>query len=292
MTFPRRLFPVALAAALLLASASLAAFRNLAPGEYRLARAWAEIAWVETAQRFSRPGRAATARPLPLVDHVAHAGGGIGGRTYTNSLEALDSNYLRGFRLFETDMEWTSDGHLVLVHDWSEETGLSQSKGGPATRAEFFAAAKGRGSTRLDMDGLAAWMTAHPDAYVITDIKSRNMAALRRIWDHYPAIRKNIIPQIYFFTEYARARAIGYDAIILTLYAAGYPDGPVIAFAARHSLAAVTIPIQRGLSPLPAALARSGIPVFVHTVNDRDALRGLRENGAGAVYTDFLSPGD
>ena len=159
-------------------------------------------------------------------------------------------------------------------------------------RARFLSPAGNRGLTRLDMDGLAAWMAAHPDAYVITDVKRGNIPALRRIWHGHPAIRKNIIPQVYFFTEYARARAIGYDAVILTLYAAGYPDGPVISFAARHPLAAVTIPVQRGLSPLPAGLARAGVPVFIHTVNDTRELRALRENGARAVYTDFLSPGD
>jgi arylsulfatase A-like enzyme len=49
---------------------------------------------------------------------VAHAGGGIKGRSYTNSLEALDENYRRGFRFFELDFNWTSDNQLVCIHDW------------------------------------------------------------------------------------------------------------------------------------------------------------------------------
>lgn len=292
MAFSRRTLSIALPIALLLSAASLAAFRKFAHKEYRLARAWAEIAWVESTQRIRRTDTGAAGAPMPLLDHVAHAGGGIGGRTYTNSLEALDYNYRKGFRLFEIDLEWTSDGQLVLVHAWSEETRFPRGGDGPVSLDDFLAAAKDSGLTRLDMDGLAGWMTGHPDAYVVTDVKRDNIAGLRLIWDSYPAIRNNIIPQIYFFTEYARARAIGYDAIILTLYAAGYPDGPVIAFAARHPLAAVTIPVQRGYSPLPVRLARAGIPVFVHTVNDLDALHGLRVYGARAVYTDFLSPGD
>ena len=49
---------------------------------------------------------------------IAHAGGQFNGATYTNSLEALDQNYEAGFRAFEIDLSFTSDGELVCLHDW------------------------------------------------------------------------------------------------------------------------------------------------------------------------------
>ena len=49
---------------------------------------------------------------------IAHAGGQFNGATYTNSLEALDRNYGAGFRAFEIDLSFTSDGELVCLHDW------------------------------------------------------------------------------------------------------------------------------------------------------------------------------
>ncbi len=40
----------------------------------------------------------------PLIEiFIAHAGGAIDGYTYTNSLEALNSSYAAGCRLFEKD---------------------------------------------------------------------------------------------------------------------------------------------------------------------------------------------
>lgn len=42
--------------------------------------------------------------------YVAHAFGGIGGDTYTNSLEAFEANYARGHRIFEVDMDYTPGG--------------------------------------------------------------------------------------------------------------------------------------------------------------------------------------
>ena len=49
---------------------------------------------------------------------IAHAGGGLGKRTYTNSYEALDSNIKNGCKYFELDFTFTSDGELVCIHDW------------------------------------------------------------------------------------------------------------------------------------------------------------------------------
>ena len=54
-----------------------------------------------------------TSNPL-----IAHAFGGIDDKTYTNSLEAFQTNYDKGFRVFEVDLILTSDGGLAARHDW------------------------------------------------------------------------------------------------------------------------------------------------------------------------------
>lgn len=64
---------------------------------------------------------------------IAHSGGGVDGKTYTNSLEAWQHSYDSGIRVIDADLAYTSDGHLVLRHDWndnleqnSERMGLSK----------------------------------------------------------------------------------------------------------------------------------------------------------------------
>ena len=49
---------------------------------------------------------------------ISHAMGGIGGTNYSNCLEAFNENYAEGHRVFEVDIELTSDGRMVLWHDW------------------------------------------------------------------------------------------------------------------------------------------------------------------------------
>lgn len=51
---------------------------------------------------------------------IAHALGGVEGFHNTNSYEAFVSNYLKGYRLFETDLVNTADGELIEARDFSK----------------------------------------------------------------------------------------------------------------------------------------------------------------------------
>ncbi|MDR1914157.1 MAG: hypothetical protein LBQ68_06745, partial [Clostridiales bacterium] len=49
---------------------------------------------------------------------VAHAGGQIAEFPETNTIEAMEHNYNLGHRLFEMDLNLTSDNIMVAIHDW------------------------------------------------------------------------------------------------------------------------------------------------------------------------------
>ena len=101
---------------------------------------------------------------------IAHAGGIINGLNYTNSLEALNYNYNKGFRLFELDINLTSDNVLVAVHNWEEWKSRTNFTGNlPPTHKEFmenFIYAK---YTPLDISDINDWFSIHNDAILITD---------------------------------------------------------------------------------------------------------------------------
>ncbi len=50
---------------------------------------------------------------------IAHAGGGINGLKYTNSLEAMEQSIEHGFKMIELDLLISSDRRIVAVHDWN-----------------------------------------------------------------------------------------------------------------------------------------------------------------------------
>ena len=54
------------------------------------------------------------------MQYNAHALGNYYGYTMTNSKEALELSYARGFRFFEVDIQRTSDGRFVAYHLWTK----------------------------------------------------------------------------------------------------------------------------------------------------------------------------
>ncbi len=56
---------------------------------------------------------------------IAHAGGGINGFNYTNSIEAVNNSILNGYNLIEIDLIETRDAKLVGAHDWDHFKSIS-----------------------------------------------------------------------------------------------------------------------------------------------------------------------
>lgn len=226
-----------------------------------------------------------------LQNLVAHAGGGIENLNFLNSLETLKLSYGKGFRFIELDFEWTSDGHLVLIHDWRKSV-LELFNAWPRRYSikEFKNLKMINKMTNLSLDDLISWIKQYPDVFIITDVKHDNIRALTKIRKEFPESVRNFIPQIYHFYEYFPVRDLGYKHIILTLYIADYSDQAVLKFAKEYPLTAVTMPMNRALTCLPRKLKKLGISTYAHTVNKASLQHKLYANGVFGVYTDFLTP--
>lgn len=101
---------------------------------------------------------------------IAHAGGEVNGVKSTNTKDALDQNYKKGFRIFELDIIETSDGHLVAAHDWNMWARFTDYSGSlPPTRQQFLKEKIYGDYSLLDFDGINEWFAAHKDAILVTD---------------------------------------------------------------------------------------------------------------------------
>ena len=101
---------------------------------------------------------------------IAHAGGEVDGVKSTNSKNALDQSYKKGFRIFELDFIKTADGHWVAAHDWDMWARFTDFSGTlPPTRAEFLAQRIYGDYELLDMERINEWFKNHPDATLVTD---------------------------------------------------------------------------------------------------------------------------
>lgn len=224
---------------------------------------------------------------LPDVDlpRIAHAGGGVEGATYTNSIAALDANHAEGFRFFEVDFLKTSDGQTVCGHDW-EPFG-----GEPLTNAGFLDRRGAEGGRPCTFEELTNWFAANPDSTLVSDAKTDDTEVVSEL---AARLSSQLIVQAYDFRQVCDLRRVGVERIILTLYR--LPRGYLSLVSGLRSTCvaagyaeAVTMDrdrVWRGHALVTKLV--TGLPVYAHTVNDCSEARWLYLLGADEFYTDFL----
>lgn len=114
---------------------------------------------------------------------IAHSGGGINGQTYTNSLEALNLSYEKGFRLFELDIIKTTDNIFVAAHDWEGWKKRTKYNGEIPVNHKTFKENPIKNYTPMDIHDINEWFKNHPDAILITD-KVNTPADFSKAFEH------------------------------------------------------------------------------------------------------------
>jgi glycerophosphoryl diester phosphodiesterase len=226
---------------------------------------------------------------------IAHAGGGINGKTYTNSYEALDLNIKKGFTYFEIDFSFTRDNHLVCLHDWQRSFKRSfgfQAGEKPSIETFEFLSRNASEFTKCTLGGLSEWMDKNPTAIIVTDVKEDNLMALSMISKKIKNYQKRVIPQIYQPQNYNMVKKMGFNSIIWTLYRFNGSLQDVARWSSTFKGPfAITMPTSAAVTGLPGLLGRKGIPSYVHTINSDKETKILKEQyKVTEIYTDFLSP--
>ncbi len=142
---------------------------------------------------------------------IAHAGGIIEGKTYTNSLEALNASYKKGFRLFELDIIKTSDGEFVAAHDWENWQKRTGYMGKTPVDLATFKKHKFDGFTTLGMDDINKWFSDHPDAILVTDKVKNAKGFAAKFVD-----KNRLMMELFSWNEFEEAQKVGIKAPIAT----------------------------------------------------------------------------
>lgn len=239
--------------------------------------------------------------------YVAHALGNIDGFVYTNSREALEKNYAKGYRVFETDFIFTSECELVCRHDW--QLNLYQSlmqgfdKNDSVMSVQNFKNSRIIGKyTPLTAREILAYMKSNPDMYLVTDFKSSNsfiygasvISLLRTADEIGGGVADRIIFQAYNPDNIAFLKSIGRVAetnIIFSYYMSQkFTDSAVMDIMLKNNLSVFGIidGYYKKQKNLPKALAEKGIKTYVYTINDKNYAKELRDNSVYGIYTDSL----
>ena len=215
--------------------------------------------------------------------YIAHAGGEVNGIKSTNSKQALDQNYKKGFRLFELDIIETADGKLVAAHDWKMWARFTDYKGAlPPSHAEFMKHKIYGDYTTLDLKGINAWFRAHPDATLVTDKVNDPVAFADQFVD-----KNRLIMELFSLMAVEEASKNGITAMISQEPLMGM-TGDKLNYLSINAIkyVAVSRRIIASQTKLLLQLKEQGIKVYVYNVNFDPAKdeKYVQENEIGLVY--------
>lgn len=233
---------------------------------------------------------------------IAHAGGGIDGKSYTNSEEALRLSYVKGYRLFEIDLTVSKDGEVVARHDWQDDYGqvAFAKPGSPMTHRAFMSSNIYGKYTPMDLMSVVAFMAEFKDTYVIIDVKTKSTDDTEEMYSKISqalegvdeVILSRLVAQVFFLADLPIVRAHGFRN---TLYVPGdaregYDFERTANFIKNGDIDAASIWHKKATDDSLAILRRKGVKPYLYTLNDTAQMQALREAGAHGFFTDFITP--
>lgn len=201
----------------------------------------------------------------PSVDrYIAHAGGEVNGIKSTNTREALDESYLKGFRMFELDIIETRDGHYIASHDWAMWSRFTGYKGElPVNRDEFLNHKVYGQYTTLTMEMINEWFATHPDATLITDKVNDPIKFAAQFID-----KSRLIMELFSFMSLEEASLNGIRAMISQEQLETIPGDKLVYIHSNEiRYVAVSRRIIANNTELFGQLRDQGIKVYVYNVN-------------------------
>ena len=224
---------------------------------------------------------------------IAHASAAVGGWEGSNALEALENAVRLGFRYIEVDMLYTTDGEIVLNHNWHHVSNhVPGVENGIMSHAEFMSHRIFGRFTPVDLEMLIDFLRENPGPRIITDTKATDYAALYAIAEHFPEYMHRFIPQVYAFEDVERIRNLGFEDIILTIYMISLENRDpnlIHQFATEQGLYAVAMPESWAVPDFAAHLDMNEMRYMVHTIDSAEKAAMLYDMGFYGIYTGFLA---
>ncbi|MDO4531997.1 MAG: phosphatidylinositol-specific phospholipase C/glycerophosphodiester phosphodiesterase family protein [Bacillota bacterium] len=237
---------------------------------------------------------------------IAHALGEVDSKIETNSREAFLNAWSNGYRVVEADFSYTSDGVLVVRHDFEKDGSYARleiptDKDHVMDSQTFMNTPILFTQTPMRAVELLYLMEEYPDVYLVTDTKHTDMETVKKQFQELKQIARNmghpevldrIIPQIYHEEMLGWIKEIHpFENWIYTLYLVTEPDyDKIAAFCAENGVDTVTLHVDRAVKENVDKLKAKGLKVYAHTTNRYLTMKGLLEAGVDGIYTDRIKP--
>ncbi len=234
---------------------------------------------------------------LPEDFLIAHAGGAIDGKLYSNSKEAVENSILKGVKFIEIDLQESSDGFLVGVHDWktfNEQTGHSRLGDQVPTLSEFKKRKIYGRYTPIDEDSIRKVMNEHQNLVLVTDKINKFDKIVKAF-----GFQDRIIVEVFSFEDYRAAKEYGVKNPALCVEQGSFVfSESYIKRIFNEGVNMVTLGEDTYLAnkELLKELRQKGLTVLLYGSPLHQIVNNAKEikEGAGKyfdfVYTDFCAP--
>jgi glycerophosphoryl diester phosphodiesterase len=248
---------------------------------------------------------------------ISHAGGGIAGKTYTNSIQAWELSYENGNRVFDADLAFTTDGVLVLRHSWDDnlEQGVAMKdsdsftdkNGMPREMASqeqmdydtFISTKIYYKYDPMSCEDMLKFMASHTDLYIAADMKDDIVQSYQYLVDtaeklNVEEVLDRIIVNIYDYDTYEPIMEI-YDFKNVT--ARQHPISPdnyyeLVQFCITHNVHVINISSYY-INEEDAKLFREyGIHCYVAISDYISDMQNYYKMGVDGAVTNWLYESD
>nr|WP_279282650.1 glycerophosphodiester phosphodiesterase family protein [Clostridium sp. MD294] len=233
--------------------------------------------------------------------------GAIEDKKETNSKEAFIHSWENGYKVMEADFSFTSDGILVVRHDFDQDSyyNLEQKVNGSTemNSSRFSNEKINFRYTPITATQILALLAEYEDVYLITDTKYTDTQKIQKEFTDIVNAAKamgredilnRVVVQIYNTEMLDTVKQIyPFTNWIYTLYQTPNPNYDDIAtFCANNGIDVVTINYEIVKKENIQKLTAKGIRVYAHTVNRMLDFKMMLEAGCYGIYTDYIKPYD
>ena len=212
---------------------------------------------------------------------IAHALGNANGIAYSNSREALKSSLAKGFKVLETDINFTADNFPVLSHSDVSKLSLNDFK---SLTAEY---------TTMSLLDIIEEMQNH-NFYLLLDFKDSSYAGMTAQFIKEKAnerIFDNFIFQINSAKQFCDIKKV--DNFRNFHYNFGLDRNPntAIPFLLEKGIHTVSV-AQRWAKKKNKLryLNKYNIKCYAFTINDTETAKSLLQENIWGIFTDSISP--
>ena len=230
---------------------------------------------------------------------IAHNGGIIQGRTKSDSLEAWELSYSRGVRIIDADLNFTSDNHLVLRHDWNDDLEQDFSRIPPSFE-EFMSTKIFMKYTPMSIEDMIDFMKAHEDLYVAVDCKEEPAKVYSSLVNaassmNASEILERIIVSLYKTEDVAKVKSVyPFRNFALRQYGWQHNWYDLAEFCVKNSIHVVNVwDFVADTDPEGIKiLLDKNIHVWAAPINSLRQMQRYKDLGITGAVSDYLSESD